>query len=209
MAHCNLYFTSCVLLLLTLNWRASMSVPVPTLSAQDRAHCSQLFRKLLLNITGLRNSAVLCFGITSENVVLRSEAETVLACAPPQTQNSSCMMQRNSPFSETECLRNIMKDIAYYEAVIRSYLNATLRNTVEETALLMPTLEIIKSLKENCSLEPNGETSSSEEDVAVQVWGNNTFDNRNEMCKIMRGFHIRTITINRAMGYISSGDHRK
>lgn len=44
---------------------------------------------------------------------------------------------------------------------------------------------------------------------AAQMWGDDTFSNRQEMCKMMRGFYARTITINRAMGYISSGDHRK
>ncbi len=48
----------------------------------------------------------------------------------------------------------------------------------------------------------------SQEDAA-QMWGEDTFSNRQEMCKMMRGFHIRTITINRAMGYIASGDHTK
>lgn len=44
---------------------------------------------------------------------------------------------------------------------------------------------------------------------ATLVWGDDTFNNRQEMCKMMRGFYTRTITINRAMGYISSGEHRE
>lgn len=46
------------------------------------------------------------------------------------------------------------------------------------------------------------------QDVA-QMWGSDTYTNRQEMCKMMRGFYVRAITINRAMGYISSGEHRK
>ncbi|XP_044211046.1 interleukin-12 subunit alpha [Thunnus albacares] len=207
MANFNFYFVSCVLLL-TLNWRTSTGVPVPTLSAENCAQCSMLFKSLLLNITELLNSDVLCFGITSDTVVLKSKADTALACAPTLTQNSGCAMQRTSSFSESECLSNIMKDLAYYDSVIKSYLKSPLRDAEQETALLQPTLGIVQSLRKNCSPMLNGGSDSSEEVTAPQ-WESNTFSNRQEMCKMMRGFHIRTITINRAMGYISSGDHRK
>lgn len=43
----------------------------------------------------------------------------------------------------------------------------------------------------------------------ANLWRNNSYMNRQKMCKIMRGFHARAITINRAIGYISSGDHKK
>ncbi|XP_039987504.1 interleukin-12 subunit alpha [Xiphias gladius] len=207
MANFSFYFASCALLLLTLSGRTSTGLPVTALGAERCARCSLLFRSLLLNITELLNGNVLCFGIISDEVVVRSKAETLLACAPVLNQNSGCRMQRNSTFSESECLRNIMEDLAYYDAAIKSYLKSPLRSHEEESALLNPTLEIIKSLK-NCSLMPTGENDSSEEDAA-QIWGNETYANRQEMCKMMRGFHVRAITINRAMGYISSGDHRK
>lgn len=50
---------------------------------------------------------------------------------------------------------------------------------------------------------------SAFQDDTLKRWGDNTFGKRQEMCKIMRGFHARAITINRAMGYIASGEHRK
>ncbi|KAM7413003.1 hypothetical protein PAMA_020404 [Pampus argenteus] len=194
MANFHFYFTSCALLLLTLNWRTSTGHPVRTLSVENCAQCSMLFKNLLLNITELLNSDVLCFGIPSDKVVLRSEAQTVLACTPTLTQS--------------ECLRNIMKDLAHYAAAIRSYINSSLRSPEEEVALLSPALGIVQSLRKNCSLMLDEGNDSSEEDAA-HMWGDDTFSNRQEMCKMMRGFHVRTITINRAMGYISSGDHRK
>ncbi|KAM9359486.1 interleukin-12 subunit alpha [Symphorus nematophorus] len=193
MAIFNFYLASCVLLL-TCSWRTSTGLPVRTLSTEQCETCSMLFRSLLVNVTELLNNDVLCFGITSDNAVMRSKAETVRACAPTLTQNSGCMRQRNSSFSESECLSNIMKDLAYYAAAFNSYLDFPLRSREQEVALLRPTLGIIQSLRE--------------EDVA-QIWGNNTFTNRQEMCKMMRGFQARAITINRAMGYISSGDHKK
>ncbi|XP_039640412.1 interleukin-12 subunit alpha [Perca fluviatilis] len=138
---------------------------------------------------------------------VRSKPDTALACAPSLTQNSGCMMQRNSSFNESECLMNIMEDLAHYDAAIKSYINSPLRSPEEKDAL-RPTLGIIQSLRKNCSLMPNGVSNSSEEDAA-QMWGSDTFSNRQKMCKKMRGFHVRTITINRAICYISSGEHRK
>ncbi|XP_068568066.1 interleukin-12 subunit alpha [Cebidichthys violaceus] len=203
----NFYFASCVLLL-TLSWRTSTGLPVRTLSTEKCGDCPPLFKNLLVKITELLSSDVLCFGIAFDRMMVRSQAETVLACAPSLTQNSSCSMQRNSSFSESECLRNIRKDLAYYAAALQSYIILPLRSPDQEVALLSPTLEIIESLRKNCSLMLNGDNDSSEEDAA-QMWGDDTFSNRQKMCKMMRGFHVRTITINRAMGYIASGDHRQ
>ncbi|XP_026234715.1 interleukin-12 subunit alpha [Anabas testudineus] len=208
MANLNLYLASCVLLL-TLSCRTSTGVPVPadSLSAEQCVLCASLFKDLLLNITELLKSDDLCFGIKSDAVVMRSKAETALVCAPNPTQNSSsCVMQRHSPFSEGECIKNIMRDLKYHHAAIQSYLERQLRSPEQETRLLTPTLGKIKNLMENCSL--NGKNGENEDFSEVQ-WENSTFDNRQAMCKMMKGFYVRTITINRAMGYICSGDHRK
>lgn len=34
-----------------------------------------------------------------------------------------------------------------------------------------------------------------------------TYAERLRMCKVLRGFHVRTITINRAISYMNSGEH--
>ncbi|CAK6963479.1 interleukin-12 subunit alpha-like [Scomber scombrus] len=151
MANFHFYFASCVLLL-TLSWRTSTGLPVRTLDAENCAQCSVLFKSLLLNITELLNNDLLCYGIRSDKVALRSNAETVLTCAPALTQNSGCIMQRNSPFSESECLRNIMKDLGYYAAAIDSYFNFPLRRSEEEKSLLKPTLGMIQTLRKVCLL---------------------------------------------------------
>ncbi|XP_028430239.1 interleukin-12 subunit alpha [Perca flavescens] len=206
MAVFNFYSAGCVLLLITLTWRTSTGFPLHTRSAEN---CVDSFKKLHGNITDLLilHSDVLCHGIDSDTMELRSKPDTALACAPILTQNSGCMMPRNSSFNESECLTNIMEDLAHYDAAIKSYINSPLRSPKEELAL-RPTLEIIQSLMKNCSLMSNGLSNSSEEDAA-QMWGSDTFSNRQKMCKKMRGFHVRTITMNRAIGYISSGEHRK
>uniref|UniRef100_A0A3Q3JAK7 Interleukin-12 subunit alpha n=1 Tax=Monopterus albus TaxID=43700 RepID=A0A3Q3JAK7_MONAL len=199
--HCAL-----LLLLLTLGWRASTGVPVPDLSTEKCEQCSLLFRSLLLNFTDLLNSSV-CFGITSNKVVLKSKAQTLLTCTPTLSQVTSVMMSSLSHLSwQSECLRNIMKDLAHYDTVIQSYIKSSLRNPEEEVPPLNQTLGIIQSLRKNCAMMTNGEDDS---EVTVPVWGSESFINRQDMCNMLRGFYVRTITINRAMGYISSGDHRK
>ncbi|KAJ4935979.1 hypothetical protein JOQ06_017504 [Pogonophryne albipinna] len=211
MAFGNFYSASCLilLLLLSLSWRTSTALPVRTgLSGEKCADSFLLFKKLLQNITGLLKDRELFHRIDTDAAVVISQAETVLACAPTLTQNSTCMMQRNSTFSESECLGNIMKDLAYYSAVIQSYTNSDLRLPETEVPLLNSTLEIIRSLRKSCSLTPNGENNIPE-DVGAPKWENSSYENRQQMFKMMKGFQVRTITINRALGYISSGDHRK
>ncbi|TNN80341.1 Interleukin-12 subunit alpha [Liparis tanakae] len=187
-------FASCVLLLLlTSSGRASAGLPVHARRAAKSADCSGIFGSLLQTVRKLPGG-VLCFNIASDGGTMVGQAETPLACAPTQTQS--------------ECLRNIRKDLAYYAAAFRSYLDPPLRSRQEEEALLNPTLEMIQSLKKSYCLMPNEEKDSLEK-VAAPKWENDSFSKRQKMCKMMRGFHVRTITINRAMGYISSGDHRK
>uniref|UniRef100_A0A673BIF7 Interleukin-12 subunit alpha n=1 Tax=Sphaeramia orbicularis TaxID=375764 RepID=A0A673BIF7_9TELE len=190
----------CCLALMALTWRTSTGLPVRTASADQCAQCSLLFRHLLVNITELLKNAI-CYAMTSDKILIESKSDTVLACAPTLNQTSTCMAQKNTAFSETECYRNIMKDLAHYDAVIQSYLNLPNRRSQDEITLLRPTLGIIQSLRQNCSLMPNEQTDSSE------VY--NSYEDRKKMCKLMKGFRIRAITINRALGYISSGDHMK
>ncbi|XP_061137831.1 interleukin-12 subunit alpha [Syngnathus typhle] len=202
------YVIRCLLVASALKWRTATSLPVHTqLSAEECPNCSALFMNLLTNIRGiLNNDDVLFHGIKSNKTTVSSLAETPQACAPNIQQNSNCMAQRSTPFSESECLMSIMKDIVHYEALIESYLKLTLKRPKEEKALLSPTLKIIQNLK-NCFLRFNGGMNPAEEDMS-RMWVDDSYTNRLEMFKLMRGFYIRVITINRAMGYISSGDHR-
>ncbi|XP_037124129.1 interleukin-12 subunit alpha [Syngnathus acus] len=205
------YVIRCLLVASALKWRTATSLPVHTqLSAEECANCSALFMNLLTNIRGILNNDVLFYGIMSDKATVSSLAETPQACAPNIQQNSNCMAQRSTPFSESECLMSIMKDIVHYEALIKSYLKLTLKSPDEEKALLSPTLKIIQNLKVRVCFGGSSKKRyvCFQEDMS-RMWGDNSFINRLEMFKLMRGFYIRVITINRAMGYISSGDHRK
>uniref|UniRef100_A0A8C5DLE6 Interleukin-12 subunit alpha n=1 Tax=Gouania willdenowi TaxID=441366 RepID=A0A8C5DLE6_GOUWI len=175
-------------LLLCVILRASTGFPV---SAKDHESCVKLFGDLLQNVTALLESPILCFGISSDKVAV-SQTETVHACAPNPTQNSGCVSQRNSSFIESECWRNINADLAYYDIAIQLYLKSNLRSSQNETALLEPTRTIIQRLRK----------------VTAKMWDSDSYNNRNKMCKLMRGFHLRAITMNRAICYMSSGDHR-
>uniref|UniRef100_A0A3P9ATR7 Interleukin-12 subunit alpha n=1 Tax=Maylandia zebra TaxID=106582 RepID=A0A3P9ATR7_9CICH len=194
---------SCVLLL-SLSWRTSEALPVPAPSPGTGGQCADFYKMLLLNISKALDSIYLSDGIQSEKIEMRNTGETVLACAPTLTQNLGCVTQRNSSFSETECLKNIKKDLLYYHEAIASYLTGPLKNGPEEIRLLSPIVEITKNLTEvclSCNFFFKIETS--------RLQGEISYNNRLEMNKMMKGFHIRAITINRAIGYISSGDHRK
>ncbi|XP_029964622.1 interleukin-12 subunit alpha [Salarias fasciatus] len=203
MANFNFYLLSCALLLVCSS--RSSGHPVRALSAESQAQCA-VFRSLLLDVAALIGAEDLCRTVSADKVTPSGNNETVLSCAP--TQTSGCMLQRNSSFSESECLGNIGKDLAHYQSVIQSYLDL---DHEKQIALLSPILEKITSLRKSFSLKPSEETdsSSSPERNPAPRWEESAYSNRYNMCKMMRGFHIRMITINRAMGYISSGDHRK
>ncbi|KAF7218510.1 putative LOC107380562-like protein [Nothobranchius furzeri] len=261
-------FASCVLML-TLNWRTSTGLPLPSPSTNEDVFCTSLFKTLLTSITDLlKTQEELCHSLITSNEVTVPSVKTVQSCTPTMTRNSSCMMPSDLSFSErnfhlsflppvaqSDCRRNIMKDLAYYGAAIHSYLQSPLHMPEKEAPPLNSILRVIQTLRTSCSSTANRGTDSSEvffsapllvlvpllhlflwsltlklicfegsfgvkptthsvTGCAFQVeasglWQGDSFTNRQKMCKMMRGFHVRTITINRAMGYISSGDHRK
>ncbi|PWA20252.1 hypothetical protein CCH79_00003923 [Gambusia affinis] len=192
-----------------LNWRTSTGLPLPQPqpSANNSAQCASLFRSLLLSVTEVLKSKDLCFSLIKSYEMPMRSSETVRVCTPASTQNSGCGMLINSSFSENECVMNIMRDLAYYHTAIETYLKSPLHRPETEIPLLSPTLGILRDLRKNCSPMETAEHNSTED--APGRWGNSSYVNRQKMCKMMRGFHVRAITINRVVGYISSGDHRK
>ncbi|XP_029699630.1 interleukin-12 subunit alpha isoform X1 [Takifugu rubripes] len=151
-----------MMMMLMVTWRASSAGPVRASNVERCQGCPSLFRNLLGNIRELLKSEDLRFGITSSSVVVSSKSNTLLACTPTPTQNTNCLIQRNSSFSETECMRNIMRDLDHYAAAIRSYLKAPIRSSEREEKLLSPTVEMIQDLRKCCS-------QSEEEDSSSQV----------------------------------------
>uniref|UniRef100_A0A3P9LRI9 Interleukin 12A n=1 Tax=Oryzias latipes TaxID=8090 RepID=A0A3P9LRI9_ORYLA len=200
----HLYPPLCALLL-TWSWRTSSAVPVRAPGAGSFQQCGALFKDLLISTRG-NFIDDLCHGmIPFSDVTLRS-AETIHACAPNPTESSSCNVHRNSSFSESECMRNIMKDLAYYDAAMQSYLKSDLSRPEIEIPPLNHTLIIIQNLRRVSLFGSLIDTESEN-----QLLGGSFLIllNRQKMCKMMKGLHVRSITINRALGYISSGDHTK
>ncbi|XP_061576524.1 interleukin-12 subunit alpha [Cololabis saira] len=197
--------SGCALLLLL---SAALPVPGPTAPGLSADPCAQLFRDLQLRVKSVVNETF-CHGVFTSNEMTVWSQETVQACAPTSTQNPNCMVQRNTSFNETECVSSIMRDLAYHDAAIQSYLSPLIKvHSYEmEVQRLQSVQSVLQSLRKNCNPLANGD-NSLEEDTA-NMWKKDSFENRKKMCKMMRGFHVRAITINRALGYISSGDHRK
>ncbi|XP_056139658.1 interleukin-12 subunit alpha [Lampris incognitus] len=181
-------------LLVAAQWRVGAGSPVRAPLSLD-AQCPSLARSLLHNIRQLLINDSSTFHETicsNETLELKNNTETVLVCTPHLTQDAACMRQRNTLFSESDCVGSIMKDLAHYAGALQSYLNDMFHRSRKD--LFQSTLDNIQSLQ-----KPRWS----------QNWTNQSYDNRQKMCKLMRGFHIRAITINRAMSYISSGDHRQ
>ncbi|XP_043114787.1 interleukin-12 subunit alpha isoform X2 [Puntigrus tetrazona] len=122
---------------------------------------------------------------------------TVSVCQPNASDDkASC--SRSSSFSEAECLTNIRADLRYYDAMLDSYRPSK----TDLSPVKTDTKALLDCLNEKCE-------SADGEFPKWDVWSGSSFDDRLSLCKILKGFHIRAITMNRALGYIGSGEHRK
>ncbi|XP_008432398.1 uncharacterized protein LOC103479630 [Poecilia reticulata] len=191
------------LLLLALScstWVVSRSLPLMP-SGQTTDSCVFYARMLLENITNLLApddptrmfSGMNC---TRHNMELNLETNTSTVCLP---QGSVCSGETTSAFDRKSCLTNIEKDLSYYYQVLSNQPDSdgTLGSSV-----LLP----LRELMENCfisSLPTDLTSKEGSEDHS----STNGFNQRQRLCKIMKGFHVRTITINRAIGYMNLGEH--
>ncbi|XP_033833309.1 interleukin-12 subunit alpha [Periophthalmus magnuspinnatus] len=164
--------------------------PVRTDGTSECAQRAPLFRSLLSEVSDLLKNNVLWYGINSDRIHPTNSSDTVQACAP-----------------KNECWKNIVKDLAHYEAIISSYIELKdLRHPDEEVPPLRQTLQMIQNLLKSCPFTLT-EEGSVKEDVSGLWVRNSSYSNRQKMLMMMRAFHIRTITFNRAVGYIASGEH--
>uniref|UniRef100_A0A673H6Q1 Interleukin-12 subunit alpha-like n=1 Tax=Sinocyclocheilus rhinocerous TaxID=307959 RepID=A0A673H6Q1_9TELE len=114
----------------------------------------------------------------------------------PHTLTASVCQPSGS--AHTECLRNIRADLSYYDVMLSSYRPSETDLSPVKTA----TKGLMNCLNENCE-------AADGEFPQWRVWSGSSFDDRLSLCKTLKGFHIRAITVNRALGYIGSGEHRK
>ncbi|XP_048859561.1 interleukin-12 subunit alpha [Brienomyrus brachyistius] len=113
-------------------------------------------------------------------------------CEP---KNSSCANRQKSEFNEDACFRAIREDLQYYKNMLPKIQNARLRAT------LMGAME---DLVKNCAFPHVPENPGSPKATQAP-----TFEDRVQLCKELRGFHMRAITINRIISYVAAGDHLK
>ncbi|XP_072220174.1 interleukin-12 subunit alpha [Leuresthes tenuis] len=189
-----LCFTS-ALLLLALScrmWQVSQSLPVMDKGPMTDS-CTLYARMLLQNITDALAQTKLFrgFDCAKENMELNMETSTPSVCTPPE---SACLGITKSEFDEESCVTNIGKDLSHYYKF--------LTNQPDPEKLLGSTVLLsLRELMENCftgSLPTDLALKEADEEHA------NTYTKRLKLCKVLKGFHVRTITINRAINYINS-----
>ncbi|XP_045907443.1 interleukin-12 subunit alpha [Micropterus dolomieu] len=194
-----LYFTPALLLLVLACplWQVSQSLPVMTKGPMMDS-CVLYARTLLENITDALTQNNLFSGIDckKQSVELNMETSTPSVCAPKE---STCSGIVKSEFDQEMCLTNIRKDLHHYYKFLAAQ--------PDPDSLLGPTvLFSLRELMENCftwSLP----TNMASKEVAVDR--PSTYDERLSLCKVLKGFQVRTVTINRVLAYMNSGEHTK
>ncbi|XP_016358780.1 interleukin-12 subunit alpha [Sinocyclocheilus anshuiensis] len=183
----------------------ALGSPVPPNTQQ--CECSAAARSLLSSLSHImqkegkmeHRDLFAGFNCTDLEAQMIPHTLTASVCQPSgSAHNASCSSHRRSSFSETECLRNIRADLSYYDVMLSSYRPSETDLSPVKTA----TKGLMNCLNENCE-------AADGEFPQWRVWSGLSFDDRLSLCKTLKGFHIRAITVNRALGYIGSGEHRK
>ncbi|KAK9962809.1 hypothetical protein ABG768_008161 [Culter alburnus] len=183
----------------------AMGSPVPLNTQQ--CPCTSAARSLLSSLSHImekegkmkHQDLFAGFNCTDLEARMIPHTQTASVCQPIATDNTSCSDRRDSSFSATECLRNIRGDLHYYDLLLNSY--------EPSVSNLSPVMTATKDLM-HC-LKANGGGAAEAEFPEWDVWSRSSFDDRLSLCKMLKGFHVRAITMNRALAYIASGDHRK
>ncbi|TSP46860.1 hypothetical protein Baya_10874 [Bagarius yarrelli] len=186
-----------LILILALMSRAAVASPVnaPGSVQSDNAHCIPRARELLATLRHVLekerigpNTLFHGFNCTDLPVVVNRNTQTAIVCQP--TQDVKCSDHKTSPFSETECLQNIANDLDYHRSMLTKYVS-----TLDQKA----NSESVKELN----------TITDSIHNLQQTWSPiNSFEDRKDLCKQLKGFRVRTITINRALGYVCAGEYK-
>ncbi|XP_037644417.1 interleukin-12 subunit alpha-like [Sebastes umbrosus] len=192
-----LYFTPALLLLVLSCPQISQSVPVMSKGPVTDS-CVFYAQTLLQNITDTLMQNDLFSGIdcTEQSMELNTETNTPSVCAPKE---STCSGIVKSEFDQESCLTNIREDLRHHYKLLAAQ--------PDPNSLLAPTvLFSLRELMENCftwSLPTDLPTKEAAADRP------STYDERLSLCKVLKGFQVRSITINRVMAYMNSGEHTK
>ncbi|KAF7705925.1 interleukin-12 subunit alpha [Silurus meridionalis] len=183
----------CLSLLLSLLYTACTAGPtgarsVPVHLSKDA--CQGPGRALLRNVTDALDIDQLFRGLncTEQSAELPVSSRTLSACTP---QNSVCFEGTDFTFDQADCLQSVLEDLRYYWATFKSY-----RDT--DRILEQSVLRSIENLVQSCF------SVTLMDDVQVSLDNKNSFERRLKLCKILKGFQVRTITINRVLNHIVS-----
>ncbi|KAJ8368794.1 hypothetical protein SKAU_G00088220 [Synaphobranchus kaupii] len=97
--------------------------------------------------------------------------------------------------ADNVCLGNIKVDLEYHRNKLLAYKKPLLDSSV---------VEAINNLLKNCNF-PSAPQDSRDSTLTTPISPQSLkeFERRQQLCRELKGFHVRTITINRIMGYIA------
>ncbi|XP_034412069.1 interleukin-12 subunit alpha [Cyclopterus lumpus] len=192
-----LYFTPALLLLVLTCAQVSQSVPVMSKGPLTES-CVLHAQALLQNITETLTQNQLFTGIdcTKESVELNMETKTPSVCAPKE---STCAGVVKATFDQESCLTNIGEDLHHYYNFLDAQPNP-------DNRLALTVLFSLREIMENCFPRSLPTDLVSKEAATVRP---SPYDERLHLCKVLKGFQVRSVTINRALAYMNSGEHTK
>ncbi|XP_076000872.1 interleukin-12 subunit alpha [Genypterus blacodes] len=172
-------------------WHVGQSLPVMGTGPMTDS-CVFHARSLLEKITDALTQTDLFSGIdcSKQNMELNMETSTSSVCVP---KRSKCSEITPPKFNQHTCLTSIGKDLLHYYDLL-SVLTPTVQSSLRE-------------LMENCFAWSLPKGFPVLKEAAPDRLS--TYDERLSHCKVLRGFQVRTITINRAISYINSGEHNE
>ncbi|XP_039671658.1 interleukin-12 subunit alpha-like [Perca fluviatilis] len=190
-----IYFTPALQLLLLTCAQVSQSVPV--MSKEPTDSCVIHAQMLLKNITHALTQITLFSAIDcpEQSVELNVKTNTSSVCAP---KGSICSGIAKSEFDQNSCLKNIGEDLHHYYTFLAAQ--------PDPDSLLAPTVLSLRELMEECFDWSLPTDLASAEAAADRL---STYDERLRLCKVLKGFQVRSITINRGIAYMNSGGHAK
>ncbi|KAL4647640.1 hypothetical protein GN956_G8752 [Arapaima gigas] len=172
--------------------------PLRALDNLDAPRCLSYSRALLTSVTAALAPDEFGFYCSEMNVQMNRRDMSV--CEPNIDQGTRCGNRPDSRFNQNGCLSIIREDLQYYRNVLSAFRNENLTTSIQQS---------ISELLEKCEFPvASGNTPPATIAPALD-FTTPAFYQRVHLCKILRGFHTRTITINRVLNYIAAGDHRK
>ncbi|XP_043078024.1 uncharacterized protein zmp:0000001127 isoform X2 [Puntigrus tetrazona] len=175
-----------------LLWQSSVAVPLGASQSQLllTGTCNALARSLLRDVSAVLETEHLFSGFdcTQQNPEVHIRTQMVSACTP---QNSNCAHSAVLNIDENECLQRILEDLHYYRETFRAYSSPELDKSVVRS---------IDELMQNCFSVSATDNSPAKESMDHQK----SFQERLQLCKVLKGFNLRTITINRVFNYMMS-----